>query len=144
MTDICVECVPTILLPIKMCVNYWKLLNIILALFLTSSVGSCTVIELILHIIVIRIDCCNPNPPPFDAHGCIYLTQSHSCVSGSELGGVTYKHPIYEDRKCPLLPADHVTTTVGTGLVHTAPAHGHDDFKVALKHDLNRVSKDQR
>ena len=31
-------------------------------------------------------------------------------------------------RKVPLLPADHVTATVGTGLVHTAPGHGPDDF----------------
>ena len=56
------------------------------------------------------------------------------------MDGLTYKHPVYADVSCHLLPADHVTTAVGTGLVHTAPAHGHDDFKVALKYNLDRVS----
>ena len=56
------------------------------------------------------------------------------------MDGLTYKHPVYADVSCPLLPAEHVTTAVGTGLVHTAPAHGHDDFKVALKYNLDRVS----
>ena len=30
----------------------------------------------------------------------------------------------------PLLPGDHVTTEVGTGLVHTAPSHGLEDFEL--------------
>lgn len=44
---------------------------------------------------------------------------------------------LHED--CPVLPADHVTSEKGTGLVHTAPAHGHEDFKVAKKHGLEYV-----
>lgn len=35
-----------------------------------------------------------------------------------------------------MLPADYVTSKQGTGLVHTAPAFGQDDYKLALKHDL--------
>lgn len=36
----------------------------------------------------------------------------------------------------PLLPAKHVSIKKGTGLVHTAPAHGPDDYLVALHHKL--------
>ncbi|XP_067937829.1 isoleucine--tRNA ligase, mitochondrial-like isoform X2 [Watersipora subatra] len=61
-----------------------------------------------------------------------------STFSGGSLAGLSYHHPIYEGKRCPLLPAEHVTSDVGTGLVHTAPAHGHDDFKVALKHGLSK------
>lgn len=38
------------------------------------------------------------------------------------------------------LAGDHVTTDKGTGLVHTAPAYGHEDFLIALKHKLPIVS----
>ncbi|MEM1150144.1 MAG: class I tRNA ligase family protein, partial [Pseudomonadota bacterium] len=36
------------------------------------------------------------------------------------------------DRVIPVLPGDHVTNDAGTGFVHTAPAHGEDDFAVCL------------
>ena len=50
--------------------------------------------------------------------------------SGSSLSGVEYTCPLYPDVTCPMLPGDHVTSSAGTGLVHTAPAHGQDDFKI--------------
>jgi len=34
------------------------------------------------------------------------------------------------------LEGDHVTIDKGTGLVHTAPAYGHEDFLIALKHKV--------
>jgi len=34
------------------------------------------------------------------------------------------------------LAGDHVTTDKGTGLIHTAPAYGHEDFLIALKHKI--------
>ena len=34
---------------------------------------------------------------------------------------------------------DHVTTDSGTGCVHTAPGHGEDDYKVALKYNLDII-----
>jgi isoleucyl-tRNA synthetase len=40
------------------------------------------------------------------------------------------------DRKVPVILGDHVTTEAGTGAVHTAPAHGQDDFVVGQKYDL--------
>ncbi|KAL1138903.1 hypothetical protein AAG570_008965 [Ranatra chinensis] len=55
--------------------------------------------------------------------------------SGSHLVGITYKHP-FSAEELPLIAAEYVTPDVGTGLVHTAPAHGHDDFILAKKHNL--------
>ena len=37
-------------------------------------------------------------------------------------------HPLHDDRHSPVLAADYVTTDSGTGAVHTAPAHGLEDF----------------
>ena len=54
---------------------------------------------------------------------------------GSDLEGLTYKHPLY-DRVSPVILGDHVTTEDGTGLVHTAPGHGEDDFLVGQKYNL--------
>ncbi|GAB6026105.1 Isoleucine--tRNA ligase, mitochondrial [Chamberlinius hualienensis] len=56
-------------------------------------------------------------------------------IEGKELSGVTYFHPL-TDEEFRLVPAQHVTTSAGTGLVHTAPAHGHDDFNVAINYNL--------
>ena len=39
--------------------------------------------------------------------------------------------------KLPFLPADHVSSEEGTGLVHTAPAHGFEDYGIGLKHNLD-------
>ena len=56
-------------------------------------------------------------------------------IFGWELEGMTYKHPLY-DRVSPIILGDHVTTEDGTGLVHTAPGHGEEDFIVGQKYDL--------
>lgn len=56
-------------------------------------------------------------------------------VNGAELEGLLFNHPFY-DRQVPMILGDHVTTEAGTGLVHTAPAHGEDDFKVSKQHNL--------
>jgi isoleucyl-tRNA synthetase len=45
------------------------------------------------------------------------------------------RHP-FLDRQSRLLPADYVTLEQGTGLVHTAPGHGADDFMTGKKYDL--------
>ena len=64
-------------------------------------------------------------------------TRPVSSLAGSDLAGCQYWRPLYEDEQCPLLPGQHVTNTAGTGLVHTAPAHGQDDFRVGLQHGLS-------
>ncbi len=57
-------------------------------------------------------------------------------VTGRELECLHAQHPLIEDRQVPLILGDHVTTDSGTGLVHTAPGHGLDDYIVGLKYDL--------
>lgn len=54
---------------------------------------------------------------------------------GHELENQPCQHP-FMDREVPLILGAHVTTEAGTGLVHTAPAHGDDDYKVSLKYGL--------
>jgi len=54
---------------------------------------------------------------------------------GSDLEGVFFSHPFLE-KTVPIICGDHVTTETGTGLVHTAPAHGLDDYIVGIKYDL--------
>ncbi|MDR2417378.1 MAG: isoleucine--tRNA ligase [Holosporales bacterium] len=58
---------------------------------------------------------------------------------GRELQGTICRHPWYGkgyDFTVPLLPGRHVDTSVGTGLVHTAPTHGLDDFEVGREFGL--------
>ncbi|MFW6133474.1 MAG: isoleucine--tRNA ligase [Planctomycetota bacterium] len=47
-----------------------------------------------------------------------------------------YRHPLREGTDCPLVPAEYVTLDEGTGLVHTAPGHGMEDYGTALKAHL--------
>lgn len=57
-------------------------------------------------------------------------------LKGSELEHVTYRHPLYE-RVSPIILGEHVTDTDGTGLVHTAPGHGEDDYRVGKVYNLD-------
>jgi isoleucyl-tRNA synthetase len=54
---------------------------------------------------------------------------------GSALEGLLLQHPFYE-RSVPIICGEHVTLEAGTGLVHTAPAHGLDDYFVGQKYNL--------
>ncbi|HXH62094.1 MAG TPA: isoleucine--tRNA ligase [Fimbriimonadaceae bacterium] len=56
-------------------------------------------------------------------------------VKGNEIEGVVFKHPIF-DRDSVAVLADYVTTEDGTGVVHTAPGHGRDDFYTGAKYGL--------
>ncbi|HVE43719.1 MAG TPA: isoleucine--tRNA ligase [Gammaproteobacteria bacterium] len=56
-------------------------------------------------------------------------------LNGEQLAGVMLKHPFYE-REVPIILGDHVTVDAGTGAVHTAPAHGQDDYWVGVKNGL--------
>ena len=56
---------------------------------------------------------------------------------GSELVGLTYKHPFLTDgRTRQVFAADFVTAEAGTGLVHIAPGHGQDDYQLGQEHGL--------
>lgn len=54
---------------------------------------------------------------------------------GRELEGVIAQHP-YLSHSVPLILGDHVTNESGTGLVHTAPGHGMEDFEVGKHYHL--------
>ncbi|KAI8087562.1 tRNA synthetases class I-domain-containing protein [Thamnidium elegans] len=56
-------------------------------------------------------------------------------VVGQELLGCEYKHPLF-DEKMPIIGAQHVTAESGTGLVHTAPGHGMEDYEACLAHGI--------
>jgi len=61
-------------------------------------------------------------------------------TSGDRLVGLRYKHPFVtrgrEGALFSLLPAEYVTLEDGTGLVHTAPGHGAEDFDTGRKNGL--------
>jgi len=56
------------------------------------------------------------------------------------LEGASYRHPFITkpvtDNAWKLWFADYVTADAGTGLVHTAPGHGADDYKTGVAHGL--------
>ena len=58
---------------------------------------------------------------------------------GQDLEYMTAHHPFY-DRESLVMVGDHVTLDSGTGLVHTAPGHGVDDYMVGMKYGLNILS----
>ncbi|MCA1582385.1 MAG: isoleucine--tRNA ligase [Acidobacteria bacterium] len=72
-------------------------------------------------------------------------------VAGSRLAGLRYRHPLARQMRGELTPeeeagafrivlADYVTTDAGTGLVHTAPGHGEDDFLTGKRERLPILS----
>ncbi|MBO0449828.1 isoleucine--tRNA ligase [Enterococcus sp. MJM12] len=58
---------------------------------------------------------------------------------GTAMEYMTAKHPFY-DRTSLVMCGDHVTLDAGTGLVHTAPGHGEDDYIVGKKYGLEVLS----
>jgi isoleucyl-tRNA synthetase len=60
-------------------------------------------------------------------------------AAGTELEGLKYRHVFY-DRESPVVLGEHVTLEQGTGLVHTAPGHGQEDYEVGLKYGLDIYS----
>jgi len=54
---------------------------------------------------------------------------------GEALAGLRFRHP-FETREVPMILGEHVTLDAGTGLVHTAPAHGPDDFDMGVEYQL--------
>ncbi len=57
-------------------------------------------------------------------------------VKGSLLQGILYRNPLF-DRVSPIVSGgDYITIDSGTGLVHTAPGHGIDDFNTGRKNNL--------
>ncbi|MEC7803615.1 MAG: isoleucine--tRNA ligase [Pseudomonadota bacterium] len=55
---------------------------------------------------------------------------------GADLAEMALQHPFY-DRQVPVILGDFVTLDAGTGAVHTAPGHGHDDFAAGVAPNLS-------
>ncbi len=67
-------------------------------------------------------------------------TVVHRCT-GEALAGTVFRHPLHEldavfDRASPAVLADYVTLEQGSGVVHTAPGHGEEDFRTGQKYGL--------
>jgi isoleucyl-tRNA synthetase len=65
-------------------------------------------------------------------------------LKGSDLAGTVARHPMHHlggffARPRPFLPAEHVTTDAGTGLVHMSPDHGEEDFLVCKAAGIDPV-----
>jgi isoleucyl-tRNA synthetase len=66
------------------------------------------------------------------------LSEDHQVLarfSGQSVELLSLQHPFY-DKQVPVILGDHVTTDAGTGAVHTAPAHGGEDFAVGKRYNL--------
>lgn len=59
---------------------------------------------------------------------------------GSALEHSRYRHPLEERESPVVIGGDYITTESGTGLVHTAPGHGQEDYITGLKYGLPLLS----
>jgi isoleucyl-tRNA synthetase len=57
-------------------------------------------------------------------------------AKGAAFEGVRFRHP-WIDRDSPGVLADYVTLDAGTGIVHTAPGHGWDDYLTGVRYGLD-------
>jgi isoleucyl-tRNA synthetase len=62
-------------------------------------------------------------------------------TTGEKLGGLNFKHPLYDvhegyKRFSPVYVADYVSAQDGTGIVHSSPAYGVDDFNSCVANGL--------
>jgi len=55
---------------------------------------------------------------------------------GQDFENVQYQHPFYERKSPVIIGGEYITTEAGTGLVHTAPGHGQDDYISGMKYGL--------
>jgi len=63
--------------------------------------------------------------------------EPHGTLRGEDLVGAAYRHPFLEDgRQRRVVAAEYVTLEDGTGLVHTAPGHGVEDYQTGLREGL--------
>ncbi len=60
--------------------------------------------------------------------------------TGADLAGTTYEHPLFDREGDVVLGGEYVSTESGTGLVHTAPGHGNEDYLTGQKYGLPLLS----
>jgi isoleucyl-tRNA synthetase len=66
----------------------------------------------------------------------VKLGEALATTKGAALEGLRFRHP-WIDRDSPAVLADYVALDTGTGVVHTAPGHGWDDYLTGLKYGLD-------
>ena len=61
-------------------------------------------------------------------------------LTGKALENTTYRHSLFDRESKVVIGGDYITTESGTGLVHTAPGHGQEDYITGQKYDLPILS----
>ena len=61
-------------------------------------------------------------------------------LTGKALENTVYRHPLFDRKSKVVIGGDYITTESGTGLVHTAPGHGQEDYITGQKYDLPILS----
>ncbi len=61
-------------------------------------------------------------------------------IKGADLELSTYQHPLFDRESPVVIGGDYITTESGTGLVHTAPGHGQEDYITGQKYNLPILS----
>ncbi len=61
-------------------------------------------------------------------------------IKGKDLEHTRYQHPLFDRESEMVIGGDYVTTESGTGLVHTAPGHGQEDYIVGQRYGLSILS----
>lgn len=67
----------------------------------------------------------------------IHQAEVLATFKGDKLEHLALQHPLFLDKKVPVVLAEHVNLEAGTGAVHTAPAHGPDDYQVGLRYNID-------
>ncbi len=101
---------------------------------LATSTGVYIVAQALLSSVIVNCHLMSAKDPEEPA------TQSDiiDVLKGSHLEGTKFQHP-FLDREILGVTADYVTADQGTGAVHTAPAHGVDDFYTGKRYDLKEI-----
>ncbi|MBN1918107.1 MAG: isoleucine--tRNA ligase [Verrucomicrobia bacterium] len=61
-------------------------------------------------------------------------------VKGGRMDGLTARHPFYERDSRVILGSEYVMLDTGSGIIHTAPGHGHEDFIMGRRSKLEVLS----
>ena len=70
----------------------------------------------------------------------LVLEKKSDSFKGEKLLGLKTRHVMYPERESPIVSGEHVTLDAGTGIVHTAPGHGQEDFELGKKYNLEIFS----
>lgn len=88
--------------------------------------------------VIVAKDLLETTSSKFEASGSVNVL---GVVTGAELLGIEYIHPLEDGLICKVVEGgDYITTDTGTGLVHTAPGHGQEDYQTGLREGLELIS----